>query len=381
MDENTTAGTQLREMWQTRPHRLRDAGKLGGVAAGIAARYDVDPVLVRVAFVVATILGGAGIPVYLACWLVLPAQGDEVSAGESLLGRGSASMSRGRTIVLVVLLAIFSSSLVGNNALGTELFSSGLLGVLLLGAGLYGLHHRRPAPAGAAPAGPGPVSLSKQSTVTPPRWDPLGAAPFAWDLPDPTPAPPPRPPRSRHTPVTLGLALIAVAVAITVRLGTGWDWLHAGRIGAVALTVVGLGLIVGAFRRRGYALLAVAAPLAGFVAIATAAASSAFDGPFPSRDVVVTDAAQLQSTYDGDIGDMTIDLRSLRLPEASEDRDVRVNGGIGDITVLLPAELSVEINCTSGIGEVRCPSGNSGRGGTLTLQVEGGVGDVEVRRG
>ena len=43
--------------------------------------------------------------------------------------------------------------------------------------------------------------------MTPPAWDPLGAAPFAWDLPEPGPVPAPAPQRrSRVTPVTLALA-------------------------------------------------------------------------------------------------------------------------------------------------------------------------------
>nr|HPK66493.1 S-layer homology domain-containing protein [Thermoanaerobaculia bacterium] len=53
--------------------------------------------------------------------------------------------------------------------------------------------------------------------VTPPAWDPLGAAPFAWDLPEPSPVPAPAPPRrSRVTPVTLAVALLAGGVAALV---------------------------------------------------------------------------------------------------------------------------------------------------------------------
>lgn len=45
---------------------------LGGVAGGIARYAGVDVLFVRIAFAVLTVLGGAGIPLYLICWLLIP---------------------------------------------------------------------------------------------------------------------------------------------------------------------------------------------------------------------------------------------------------------------------------------------------------------------
>ncbi|MFN2544021.1 MAG: PspC domain-containing protein [Actinomycetota bacterium] len=45
--------------------------KLGGVAAGLAAHFDVDPTLVRMGFVVAGFMGW-GILAYIVLWIVLP---------------------------------------------------------------------------------------------------------------------------------------------------------------------------------------------------------------------------------------------------------------------------------------------------------------------
>ena len=39
---------------------------LAGVAAGLARYFGVDEMIVRIAFVVLTVVGGAGIPLYLA---------------------------------------------------------------------------------------------------------------------------------------------------------------------------------------------------------------------------------------------------------------------------------------------------------------------------
>ncbi len=47
---------------------------LGGVCAGIAEYFDLDPSLVRIAYVLVSILSAAfpGILVYIILWIVLP---------------------------------------------------------------------------------------------------------------------------------------------------------------------------------------------------------------------------------------------------------------------------------------------------------------------
>jgi phage shock protein C len=58
---------------------------LAGVCAGIADYLGVDTTIVRVAFAVFTFLGGAGIPAYLACLLLIPEEGSDQSIAASLL--------------------------------------------------------------------------------------------------------------------------------------------------------------------------------------------------------------------------------------------------------------------------------------------------------
>ena len=65
--------------------RDRDRGIIAGVCAGIADYLAVDVTIVRVAFAVFTFLGGAGIPAYLACWLLIPEEGTDESIASSLL--------------------------------------------------------------------------------------------------------------------------------------------------------------------------------------------------------------------------------------------------------------------------------------------------------
>jgi phage shock protein PspC (stress-responsive transcriptional regulator) len=57
------------------PKRLaRDTrqGVIGGVAAGLGQYLDVDPVLVRLAFVLLFFANGFGLLAYLICWVVIP---------------------------------------------------------------------------------------------------------------------------------------------------------------------------------------------------------------------------------------------------------------------------------------------------------------------
>jgi len=46
---------------------------LGGVAAGIATYFDLDPNVVRFLFILLTIFGGSGVLLYIILWIILPA--------------------------------------------------------------------------------------------------------------------------------------------------------------------------------------------------------------------------------------------------------------------------------------------------------------------
>ena len=46
--------------------------KLGGVCAGLAEYFDIDPTIVRVVWLLAFLCAGAGFLVYIVLWIVLP---------------------------------------------------------------------------------------------------------------------------------------------------------------------------------------------------------------------------------------------------------------------------------------------------------------------
>jgi len=79
-----------------RLERSRSDRMLAGVAGGLAAHFQLHPAVFRITFVVLTLMGGAGIPIYLAAALVMPDEGKEESAA-------TAALRRRRPWVLVVL--------------------------------------------------------------------------------------------------------------------------------------------------------------------------------------------------------------------------------------------------------------------------------------
>ena len=63
---------------------------VAGVAAGIARYLGADVTIVRIVFVVLAFVGGAGLPLYLAGWLLMPEEGSDQSiAGEFIRSRQS----------------------------------------------------------------------------------------------------------------------------------------------------------------------------------------------------------------------------------------------------------------------------------------------------
>ena len=75
-------GTGARRTALRRP--VQDS-MVSGVAAGLARYLGVDVMIIRLAFVVLAIFGGAGIPLYLAGLLLIPEEGSDQSIASSLI--------------------------------------------------------------------------------------------------------------------------------------------------------------------------------------------------------------------------------------------------------------------------------------------------------
>jgi phage shock protein PspC (stress-responsive transcriptional regulator) len=389
----------LREMWETRPARPREGRQIAGVAAAIARRYDIDPVLVRVGFVVAAFYG-IGAALYIAGWVLLPDEPGPAIPGRrhrkawllipigiaAVAGLGGASHSHGGVLLPIV-------------AVATLLF---LLHRSRSDRGVAGRRAPRDPSTGAGPTPPAEGAASA-SGVTPPAWDPLGAAPFAWDLPEPGPVPAPAPQRrSRVTAVTLALALLAGGVTALVLLAAG-GLTDLPVLFGVLLAVLGAGLVVGAFTRSGRGLIPVALLL---IAMAWGALAAPLDriaaGPQQDLRLAPTTPAALAPHYESGVGTVELDLRrmDLTVPAGAAITPVAtsIDAGLGSVEIRVPRDADVRFTGESGLGSVefddeeadgpgaRLSVDDLGADGVasgrpLVLDVHAGVGSVEVHRG
>ena len=71
-NERTSAKDKFSSPGYHRMYRDTDHRIIGGVCSGIGAYWNVDPWIIRLIFVVVTMLGGLGLLVYLILYIVLP---------------------------------------------------------------------------------------------------------------------------------------------------------------------------------------------------------------------------------------------------------------------------------------------------------------------
>ena len=89
--------------------------KLAGVCGGVARHWNVDPVLVRVGWVLLALSGGVGIVLYVAAWLLVPADGATSSTMDDLTKGSTRGWPREAWVAIVAIaclitFGIFSST-------------------------------------------------------------------------------------------------------------------------------------------------------------------------------------------------------------------------------------------------------------------------------
>lgn len=163
-------------------HRSAADTKLAGVCGGAAERFGLDPVLVRVAFVLLALTGGVGVILYLAGWLLLPVPGTERAAVDDLFGGAVARWPRELWIALVVLACLVSFGVFG------AISPFGVAPALaLLAVWWFGFHRPRARRARRSEAAVGPAGPAGSAGSTPvPGVTPPPSAPVTWSGP-PTP--------------------------------------------------------------------------------------------------------------------------------------------------------------------------------------------------
>lgn len=127
---------------EKRLYRSRTDRMIGGVCGGLGEYFGVDPTLLRLAFVLITLAGGAGILIYLILLIVLPEKPQELPAGEGVpaltteaTGTGAGAEERVRNAMLLGVLLILAGFVFLMRNLGINLFAwfrSDLIWPLLL---------------------------------------------------------------------------------------------------------------------------------------------------------------------------------------------------------------------------------------------------------
>jgi phage shock protein PspC (stress-responsive transcriptional regulator) len=106
---------------------------LAGVSGGLGRYFDITPTVFRLGFVVLTLLGGAGILVYIAAVLVMPKEGEESSIAEDILKKRRDHPAR---LVALGLIAVAVLSILANAdtwpSAGTAWFLVIVAGIILL---------------------------------------------------------------------------------------------------------------------------------------------------------------------------------------------------------------------------------------------------------
>jgi phage shock protein PspC (stress-responsive transcriptional regulator) len=102
----------MSSIWTIR--RSTSDAKLAGVCGGVARHWNVDPLLVRVGCVLLALSGGIGLVLYVAGWLLIPAEGSERPVIHDLLGEQASRLSREIWIAIVVIACNISFAVLGS---------------------------------------------------------------------------------------------------------------------------------------------------------------------------------------------------------------------------------------------------------------------------
>ncbi len=379
---------------QRRLARPKDDRVVSGVAAGIANHFGVDPVWVRVLFVLGTFTAGIGLVLYVVLAFAMPqvehspAPGEVAPASQTVfwVGAGVALFLAGATVNvwprggLLVPIAIVAIGIalwqrpakakdsavpaapsgpggtaqdVGPDGASDASSGGGATAGAAAGpvAGNSGSVVRTAAgvEGGVALAGSAPASEYAQAApgagtpasaaTSPSPVDPVASEPVWWTPPAPRPRP------SWLGPLTLG---IAVVVAVVQAALDGLDVINVTptQFFATGLLILGTGLVIGTLWGRAKWLVAPAVVLvAGLLIVETSVDLGIAISPNLRTGIYATsDVAKLPS---GSVGDITLDLTEEPVPPT-----IAFEQGAGQLTVVVPWDADVDLTATVGVGQV-----------------------------
>ena len=363
-----------------RPLRRRTRERvLGGVAGGLGDYFNVDPLLVRIAFVGLMIFGGAGLVLYVVAWLLIPAEGQDSSSVESFLSRLGLTPRRIAWIGLAFIVLV----LVLNIPIGGPLDGSGtvfigplpgmnpgaLWALAIIVVGIVLLRRRENAPA---------ISATPAATVS-------TAAPVVQAPPHP---------RSPLGWYACGAVLLAIGLLALVSQVANIP-VAAGQFFGAALAILGIALVVGAWWGRARILILPALLLMP-LAVTASFITVPLEGGIGGVRFTPANAAELRGEYRIIGGRLILDLTDLKID--AQPVHIAASVAVGELVVILPRGSSVELRARMGAGRVTVfdafqestllgDAGTNlderyvrrdGSGPTYVLDLEGGIGNLFV---
>jgi phage shock protein PspC (stress-responsive transcriptional regulator) len=338
--------------------RPRGGAMVGGVCAGLAQRWRVDPNLLRIAIVVLAFFGGLGVAAYGAGLLLMPREGQaEMPVRRYLPFTRSWSTPTVVAATIGALVVIVGLTSSGGIGLGPVLV---IFAVWFFGFRNHGA--TRPTP----PPEPTPferaadawrVRMAEQQTPgyedvalpapseqrwTQPYTDPVSDLVVRDNEPPAVLAAR----RRRWQPWGLAIALVGVGIFVVVMLGLAG--LPATPLAYASAVLAALGLTLLLTARSGRPpLLLPATIIAGLVAASMMGSASAIRlADVGDYHRVVTTGSEL-SDVTVTAGDVALDLSKLDLT-ADRHLTIKVNAGSVDLT--LPAEVTSEVTWKVGMG-------------------------------
>ncbi|MCW2544367.1 MAG: phage shock protein PspC [Frankiales bacterium] len=300
-----------------------------GVCTALARTTGTDVLLWRVLFIVLAFFNGLGLALYLVGLVTIPREGERQSIAERLF-RGPNRRLHGKDIVLIALLVISVGSLLdhGDNVVAVA---------VAVGVAVLYFRGRHEGHVGEVVASP-PLVLP----AVPAPMEPLPEFPVV----NVNVTTGPRQ-RSVLGALTLGLALLVSSFLVLLNTADATD-IHPEAILAVALGIVGAGIVASAWWGRSWLLFPVAI-LLGLALAATSVARPALNAGVGDRSWHPTGSASFRLG----IGEATLDLRDVAVHEGGAPTQITARVDVGHLIVLVPDNVRIALHTEAELGDLQ----------------------------